>query len=259
MTKNIPAKITPDAGRGRSTIGFPYLYLDDSIEIAQIVKVLGGASCEVTKIAKKLDAGLESGAFRIRLNTASKLFGLITYDNEQAYLTKLGNEILDPSTEKDAKRQAFLRVQLYKSMVDEYMGQTPPSAEVIERRFVDYGVAPKQRDKARRAFLGSLKQAGLIDIATGLISMTPENEVVQSGVQNPINVKEQNASHIDDASKKIHPLLKGLMESLKETGTEFSIEERIVWTQTALQIFNFIYTRKTGEESDSVEVVRKKV
>ena len=76
-------------------------------------------------------------------------------------LTELGFEIVDPAQQKDAMVRAFLNVELYKKVFDEFKGkQLPPRPHGLEAAFVRLGVRPKQKDRARTAFDKSARAAG---------------------------------------------------------------------------------------------------
>src|ERR1700688_1056129 len=88
--------------RGKSTIDFPYLDLDNAIEIAQTVRDVGGDQCEWHQLAAKLSVTADGGGFRMRMLTA-KTFGLLTYERGSVRLTELGKAAADPLREKRAR------------------------------------------------------------------------------------------------------------------------------------------------------------
>jgi hypothetical protein len=102
-------------------IAFPYLDLNDSIEIAKGVHELTGANCQWDQLAEKLNQPTTGGAFRQRVMTA-KMFGFVTYSQGTITLTPLGSRLCDPQQEAAAKSEAFLNVPLYKAVYEQFRG-----------------------------------------------------------------------------------------------------------------------------------------
>jgi hypothetical protein len=153
-----------DAARGRSTIEFPYFDL--------AVKQVGGTAAATSQLAVKLDMAVDGGGFRMRLMTG-KTFGLIDYERRNVELTELGIRIVDSQYERAAKVEAFMFVPLYKALFEKLNGQTLPPPAAVERMAEQLGVAPKQKDKARLAFMRSAKTAGLFELSTERLSLPP--------------------------------------------------------------------------------------
>lgn len=167
------ASVKPDdSGRARSTIEFPYFDLASAIEVTQAVKLVGGTSSDWTQLAVKLSMAAEGGGFRSRVMTG-KTFGLLEYDRGQVNLTDLGLRILEPQHERAAKVEAFMTVPLYKALFERLNGQTLPPPAAVERMAEQLGVAPKQKDKARLAFMRSAKTAGLFELSAERLSLPP--------------------------------------------------------------------------------------
>src|SRR5579871_662233 len=78
--------------RERSTIAFPYLDLDDAVEVAKGVHSAGGASCRTEQLAGHLKQAVDNSMFQLRLNTA-RIFGLVTYGKGTVALTPLGSRV----------------------------------------------------------------------------------------------------------------------------------------------------------------------
>lgn len=159
-------------GRARSSIEFPYFDLVSSIEVAQAVKHVGGNTADWNQLAVKLSLAPNGGGFRSRV-MAARTFGLLDYDRAVVTLSELGLRIVDPVYERAAKVEAFLTVPLYKSLFDRLNGQTLPPSSAVERMCEQLGVAPKQTDKARLAFMRSAKAAGLFELSSERLSLPP--------------------------------------------------------------------------------------
>ena len=150
-----------ESGRDRSTIAFPYNDLDDAVAVAKAVHSNGGTKAGVDQIAASLGhENIKSGAFRLKV-AASRTFGLTTVAREEVTLTALGQRIIDPQQQAAAKVDAFMAVPLYRKLYDTYRGGVLPAGAALESSIAEFGVAPKQADKARHAFQRSADQAGM--------------------------------------------------------------------------------------------------
>lgn len=151
------------ATRGRSSVEFTYNGLDDSEEIANAIRSVGGTGCSLDALAAKLDQSATGGGFRMKVYSA-RTFGLCDISRGHVELTDLGLRIIDASHVKSARTEAFLNVPLYRQMYEALKGQPLPPMAAIERMMLSAGVAPKQKERARQVFIRSAKHAGFFDI-----------------------------------------------------------------------------------------------
>lgn len=162
--ENLSHESASEVTRERSTISFPYLDLDDAIEVTKAVHGVGGTNCQWDQLAAKLNGAAKGGGFRLRVLTA-KIFGLLLYDKGTVTLTEMGLRAADARQEALARVEAFLSVPLYKRIYEEFKGATLPGSSGIETFIVGVGVAQKQKDKARQVFQRSARQAGFFDLS----------------------------------------------------------------------------------------------
>ncbi len=242
-----------DGKRGRSTIEFPYLDLDNAIEITKGVHQVGGSSCGWDQLAAHLQQTATSGGFRMRVMTA-RTFGFVTYSQGTVSLTELGKRLNDPQQEKAAKVEAFLAVPLYSAIHDKFKNVTLPPAEALETEITNLGVAFKQAGKARQAFQRSATSAGFFwsgqnrlvkPAIKGSAAATPAPDVEP---EKPDKKKEKE----DDDRK--HPLIEGLLKELPEPQSEWTTEDRKKWLEMASTIFNVIY-KDSDDSRGSLRVV----
>lgn len=153
--------------RFRSEIEFPYSDLQSAVELAQTIHTKAGLSCPVDELAVWMGQTASGGTFRTRLG-AARMFGLIETGQGRAVLTQLGRDALDNSGKEHAARvTAFLNVELFNVLYDQFKGNALPPAPAIERQVEQLGVSPKQKERARQTFVKSAQYAGFIDPATG--------------------------------------------------------------------------------------------
>ena len=248
-----------DGKRERSTIEFPYLDIDMGVEIAKGVHAVGGSSCEWGQLAAHLQQTAAGGAFRMRVMTA-KTFGYVTYGGQIITLTDLGLRLCDPQQENAAKADGFLAVELYGQIYGKFKNVTLPQPDALEAEIEKLGVAPKQKGKARQAFMRSAKSAGffwsgpnrLVKPATKA-SAAPD----QSSPTPDLERTDKKKAKEDEERK--HPLIEGLIKELPEPQSEWTIEARKRWLEAASTIFNIIF--KDSDDSRGslrIEVEKEK-
>jgi hypothetical protein len=226
--------------RDRSTIVFPYDDLNDATMVARAVHEYGG-QCTTDQIAPRLGySGVDNGSFRSRLSTA-RHFGLVTTSKDAVALTNLGREIVDPTTEARARAAAFLRVPLYDRVYADHRGYTLPPAAGLELKFVEYGVAPKQKERARQAFQRSAEQAGYFQQGRDRLVAPALPNVGQQPPAPPVDPAKDKGRGGGNGGDTMHPFIRGLVETLPQPGTPWSDAERDEWLTAAKSIFALIY------------------
>lgn len=236
-----------DDKRGKSTIEFPYLDLDDAVAVAAGVHQCGGSTCQWEQLAAHFKAAAKGGGFRLRLITA-KTFGLLTYDRGTVTLTPLGMRIADAQQERGARAEAFLAVQLYRALYERFKGVSLPPTAGLEREIEALGVAPKQKDKARQVFQRSAKQAGFFEFGSDRLVLPtgaraqPDNGKGRESAQAPSPpAAPPTYGSGAGGGNELHPFIQGLLKTLPTPDTDWTIEQRIRWLQTAAGIFDLIY------------------
>lgn len=235
--------------RAQSSISFPYMDLEAAISVARAIWSGGGVALTRDQLAGVMNLVAGSGNFVQKVATA-RIFGLVAFVGGKYELSNLGSDILDSDEkrQKAARAQAFLNVPLYKRAYEEFKGrQLPPRPFGLEQAFIKFGVAPKQKTNARLAFDKSAQQAGffpngpdrLIEPIIGAASSTDRSRppVDEDEWSSRESVPERAAPD----TSGFHPFVQGLLDSLPETGTNWTIEGRAKWLQTAANIFDLIY------------------
>lgn len=243
------------AKRERSSIDFPYGDLEGAIEVAKAVHTVGGMSCKWEQLAAQLDQAATGGGFRTRVATA-KTFGFLTYSQGTVTLTNLGARACDPAQEPSAKVEAFLHVPLYEKVYERFKGLPLPQSTALENEMVGMGVAPKQSDKARQAFQRSAQSAGFFAFGTTklvLPSIKSNGTEGRTIVPPAAPAPTPETPHGGGGGSSLHPFIKGLLDTLPPVAspakTEWSLQGRREWLQTAAGIFNLIYK---ASDSDNV-------
>lgn len=244
------------ASREQSSIVFPYQDLDTAVSVALAIFGAGGIALSREQLAGVMGLAIGSGNFVTKVATA-RIFGLITYTQGRYELTDLGFEICesDEKRQRAARARAFLNVPLYKRAYDEFRGkQLPPRPLGLEQAFMKFGVAPKQKTNARLAFDKSAKQAGffsngpdrLIEPIIGATSATDRVRPTVDSIDNNQDGERDAAETSGPDMTGFHPFIQGLLDTLPEPGTNWTIEGRTKWLQAAANIFDLIY-KGSGE------------
>lgn len=249
----------PGDKREHSTIAFPYLDLDAAEEVANAVYSRNGYSpCDLDELAAEMKQVI-SGSFRLKTGTA-KIFDVIDKDGRSSVkLTDLGKQIIEESTRRAARVEAFMRVPLYSAVYEKYKGQKLPPMKALEREMASLGVAAKQADKARQAFERSARQAGFFEAGDDrLVRPKIDPLVARNDGDDDKDEKAEQREREREAERKRHdngggtggpqdPLIVGLVKRLPETGTNWDSEARATWLRLANSIFDMVYQGETGE------------
>lgn len=247
----------------RSGIAFPYMDLDDAVDVAKRLYARSGISaCPVDELAAEMKQTTSSGNFRLKTATA-RTFGLITKDGQSSLkLTDLGCHLVSPESESDAKATAFLEVPLYSQIYEKYKGKLLPPTKALEREMQVMGVASKQTDKARHAFQRSAKQAGYFNSGEDRLvrpkssGATIATETIEQAVADAPNdfateSKRRGGPSGGGGGGQYHPFIQGLLQTLPEPGTLWTVDGRAAWLMAAAQNFTLIYK---GEGKIDVKV-----
>ena len=243
--------------REKSLIDFPYHDLDDGISVARSLNEFAGNQvCNVSELAAHMGMEVTGGGFRTKI-AAARSFGLAKSEQRgRINITNLGSRILKTESEKDARAEAFLSVELYLKVYESRQGHEIPQAAVLERQFVELGVPKKQKAKARQAFERSVHQAGFINSSGRLVrpsaTKLPGLSEKKEKDFDQLNEKKVNGSGGDGGGTGfniLHPFIKGLLETIPEPGTDWPYSKRKDWLKTAEQIFKLIYKSSETEEN----------
>lgn len=241
----------------RSTIEFPYNDLDDAVEIAKTIHSNAGMSCTLDQLAAYLHVAMTGGAFNGRVANAGT-FRIAKRSGGMVTLSSIGLRIVDPNTEAEARAEAFLSVPLYSAIHDKYRGYSLPPAAALEREMQALGVAGKQTDKARQAFMRSAKQAGFFAhgedrLVRPSFGAGPTTKPIEPPPEEKPKEKSRGGGEPPDG---LHPFILGLLKSLPKATfdddgaplTDWSGPARQKWLQTAANIFDLIYKGEGGIE-----------
>ena len=165
MDESDPGNGEAKVARPRSNVAFPYFSLEKSIEVARVIHSRAGGRCAREQLAGLLGySGVKNGGFLTRIS-AAKMFGLIEESGETIVLTDRAKRIISPVRTVDveqAKLDAFMSVELYRKVFEDFDGHTLPAADGLQNLFLtQYGIVPNQVAPALRNLMDSADSAGL--------------------------------------------------------------------------------------------------
>lgn len=236
--------------RSRSTVQFPYGDLDDALAVALGIHKNSGQECTPDQLAAWLGHGTtNSGAFRNKLSSA-RIFGVVAVGRNKVSLTALGHEIVDQKRQEAAKVRAFLNVELYRKLFDEYKHKQLPPDSGLEAELVRFGVAPKQKDRARQAFQRSAAQAGFFRSGKDRLVQPPVTEAAGDADKGQSQRSGVKSGGMDETDQ--HPLIQGLVGTLPPPGQPFPAKRQTQWIEAAKQIFGLLWPNDEPESRSSL-------
>lgn len=164
-------KINPSASsddkRQRSEVSFPGRSLADSVAVADAINKQGGGKATADHVAAFLGyKSTHNGAYLTRIG-ATRTFGLVSKSGEFFVTTPLATQILMPTYPEQGKQglvNAFLNVELFRRVYDEFKGkELPPEFGMKNALKNIFGVVPTRVDVAYRSLMDSAQDAGFFD------------------------------------------------------------------------------------------------
>lgn len=234
----------------RSTIEFPYSDLDSAIELARGVHDAGGNECEDNQLAAILNMESKGGGFRLRI-TGAKIFGLIeTERGGTIRLSDLGKTSLESTNDKQVRVTAFLNVPLYEKFYEEHKGSPLPPPPAISRAFLKYGVGSNLTDKARQVMMRSAKQAGFFELQGDRLTkpVIRNTEKTETEKEKSPNKDTGNSGGNGGGGDDLHPLIKGLFQTLPKSNSVWGVKDRMNWLVLANTTFNMLYSSDEDKE-----------
>lgn len=258
------AEIKPEttAANERSTVDFPYTDLDASAEVVRGVHNAGGTACDSDQLAAQLNLEAKGGGFRLRIGGA-KSFGLITYERGgRVTLTDIGRQIIDSQHERPARMNAFLAVELYQKVFEQFKGGPLPPQAGLDRALVALGVGAGVASRARQTMLRSAKQAGFFEHAAdrlvkpairqdGGAAAPKDAQRHDDHGQGDMRVKTGGGSGGDGVPPGVHSAIVGLLRDLPPPGTEFSKKGKQRFVKAFLATLDFVYPPAEDDEEES--------
>ena len=177
---------------------FPRATLEKALQIPLAIKEHnGGNPWEPDEIRKAIEFSTGGNAW-FYLTAASRDYGLTvgTRDTPKISLEELGREIVyapDPETELTLKKQAFLRIEIFKKVLDYYKGSNLPDMKYLGNTLTkEFGLDPETHDEFAKTFRENCQFLG---ITSGVPTMGEEPDAEQkSALPDTVTLSEGSAT-----------------------------------------------------------------
>jgi hypothetical protein len=238
----------PKTERVPSTIQFPYTDMADATAVAEGVLKGGGIALSRDQLAAAMGLAPQGGGFATKIATA-RMFGVIEATSGKYQLTDTGHEIVDTSRRADAMVRAFLNVELYRKIYEDFRGKRlPPRPNGLEAAFVNHGVSQKNVRAARLAFDKSARMAGFFhngdeERLVMPFGVGPTMEQVDStSPAQPDNLPTvMPARAAPTVGASLHPSIVGMLDELPPPKSDWSKAEQADWLDALATIFRVVY------------------
>ena len=157
----------------------------------------------------------------------------------------MGRDALGGSaSERSARVQAFLTPELFAKMYEQNRGHVLPPQAAVERQMVQFGISPKQKERARQTFMKSATYAGFIDPGSG--------RFVKPGVREEAGgIADRAGDQVDTGGGggggggadelALDPLLIALLKKVPSADKGWPGPQRVRWFRTFAMNVSQIY------------------
>lgn len=175
--KTVTKKNMAEANAIKKSIkrSFPRNTLEDALRVAIKLKELNAGNPWATAdVAKAVGLSATSNAF-FYLSAASRDYGLTlgTRDTEKIELTELGREVAyaaSPTAELQAKKQAFLNIDVFKKVLEYYKGNSLPEMKYLGNTLEkEFSLSPDTHEEFSELFT---ENCNYLNIKSGNVNST---------------------------------------------------------------------------------------
>lgn len=168
IAKKKKTKLRSKKGRGgkKTTRPYPPITLEKCLIIAQKIKELNGGNAWAPKeVAKAAKVGDTSKFFYY--SASSRDFGITTgtWSAKEIALTEFGRQLVyapDPETEKAKKIEAFLKIEIFKNVLEYYKGNNLPEMKYLGNTLEDkFKLSPQFHEEFSKVFSENCKDLGI--------------------------------------------------------------------------------------------------
>jgi hypothetical protein len=146
---------------------YPRTTFEDALQVALKIKELNGGNPWATSdVATAVGVGAKSPKF-FYLTAASRDFGLTvgTRETPRIELAELGREIVyapNAQIEREKKIEAFLKVPIFKRVLDHYKGSSLPEMKYLGNTLEkEFGLAPEVHEEFSTLFRRNCQELGI--------------------------------------------------------------------------------------------------
>jgi hypothetical protein len=244
-----------EVARQSSEIEFPYVDLEQAMEVPHGINQRLGSRGSIDQISGALN--LKGGALTRRI-AGARMAGLIERDGRDYRITDLGRRIISPETSvaASARVEAFLAIELYRRVYEEFKGASLPADKGFENHIRGLGVPEKVTDEARRSLKRFARQAGFFQFGEDrLIMPAIREETSEPARDESLSQPAFNAvisrppplafdGNGGTAPIRLHKALVHALETLPPEGQEWMYEDLDDWLDGFKGVLRLVYKVK---------------
>ena len=243
----------------RSGVSYPYFDLASSIKVAEVIYTRGGGTCSQDQLVAWLDyKSVKSGTYLTRV-AAARNFGLVRANIGRIAVTDRAMRIIAPVMPEDAisaKVEAFLSVELFSKVYEQFRGKQLPPEAGLKNLFKSppYSILADRIDPAVRVFLNSAGQAGFFEASGDRSRLIPPSTTAAPSdrVTVPENTAPQTplppqksfggvGGSSGDGTAGVHSAIVGLLRELPPPGTPWPTSKKQRFLSAFQHTIDFIY------------------
>jgi hypothetical protein len=241
-----------------SKYAYPYYDLETTLEAAEILYNRAGGKASFSQLASYLGHKDESSGAFVAKVWAAKHFNLVTIEQQQVSITKLGEKLasLQSGLQRDkCLAEAFLSVPLFKEVYNKFLNSTLPTTKMGLLNALQniFSVPSKRSAVALKVLLASAEQAGfrradpnrlVHPIPMGLLEKDISSEKQSKQKEEAQDVSINKTSSLDTFDINIHPAIRGFLRELPENKNQWSMNEQQRWLDAFTAMVKAIYPAK---------------
>ena len=258
--KQFDSKNKKSVGAGpqlnRAKFAYPYFNMKSSLDVARLIYEKGGGSCTPDQLAAFLDyKSVKSGTYQTR-TSASRQFGFVQSGGGEISITERAQNILNPVMPEDAilaKTEAFLAVELFNQIYQQFQGKTLPPGVGLKNLFTQmYNLTNDRVGPAIRVFFQSAEYAGffatggnrsrLIKPPINISDRKPNSDIqMESQPQNEGQQKPKWTGGGGGEPPGVHSAIIGLLRELPAPGNTWKKSKKDAFKTAFAATLDFIY------------------
>ena len=168
---------------------YPQITIEKCLIIAQKIKELNGGNPWTPKeISQAINIGVGNNFYYYTASSRDFGFTIGTRDTAQISLTELGRDIVyapNPNVEREKKIEAFLKIDIFKKVLDYYKGSTLPEMKYLSNTLENqFNLHPDLHEEFSQIFSENCKDLNiktgnpLQDIGSSEIKKSPSTIIV---------------------------------------------------------------------------------
>jgi hypothetical protein len=164
--KPVKGKLKKNSQTLKSSLTFPPITLEKSLAIAQKIKELnGGNPWSVKEVSKAIEIGDTGKLYRYCASSRDYGITLGSTNTKEISITEFGKEIVyadNQEIELKKKVEAFLKIELFKNVLDFYKGSNLPEMKYLSNTLENkFNLPPSVHEEFSQVFKENCRDLGI--------------------------------------------------------------------------------------------------